>query len=98
MVDKVLHMRENRRIIGRCSEHELAVTERIGNGLCHIATGEICDNDVRAAALVQFFGKLLHSFFRVTVDGGVGDDNALVLDRVGRPCVVFIKIIAEIFV
>lgn len=54
MVDKVLHMRENRRIIGRCGEHELAVTERIGNGLCHIAAGEVCDNDVRAAALVQF--------------------------------------------
>ena len=98
MIDEALHMRDNRRIIGRCGEHELAVTERIGYDLRHIAAGEVCDNDVRAAALIQFFGKLLHSFFRVAVDGGVGDDNALVLDCVGRPSVVFIKIIVEVFV
>ena len=98
MIDEALHVREDRGVIGRCGEHELAVAERIGNDLRHIAAGEICDNDVRAAALIELFGKLLHSFFRMAVDGGVGDDNALVLDRVGRPCVVFIKIIAEVFV
>ena len=54
-------------------------------------------NDHLGCALsLQLFGQQLHGGLGVAVDGGVSDDDALVLGTVGGPNVVFIEIVTQI--
>ncbi len=97
MMDKLFHKRENIGIISRSSKHKSAISEGIFHSLRHIAAGKVVDDHLRAASGAQLLRKQINRLFRVSVDGCIGDNDALALHRIGRPGIVQVDIIAEIF-
>ena len=97
MIDKLSHKRENIRVICRCSKNDFSVTESILNTFCHILSCKVIQDNFRASVCFKLLGEQFNRFFRVTVHRGVRDHNAFTLDSVGRPCVIKVQIISEIF-
>ena len=55
------------------------------------------DYHLGAALLLQATHQQIHRMLGIAVDGGIGHHNALILHPVGRPNVVLIEIVAQIF-
>ena len=97
MLDKGFHKREDVGVIGGCSKNNSAVAESVLNSLSHITAGKVVNNNLGAALGFEPFGKQLNCFFGVAVNGGIGNHYAVAFNAVGRPCVIKVEIVAEIF-
>ena len=96
VLDEAAHERENIRIVGGRRQDQLAVAESVLHGLSHVISGQVKDADLRRALLLQHGSQLVHGLLRMAVDGGVGNHDAVILWRVGRPLVIFIDVIAQV--
>ena len=97
MRNKSVHEREDFGIVSCSRQHELAVAERIRHGCSHIAACKVVDTDGGAAACTQLVCQQFYRLLCVSVNRGVGNDDAFFLNGVGRPGVVQPEIVAEIF-
>ena len=97
MIDKLLHEREDVRIIRCCRKYDLAVAECVLDRLGHILPRKVTDDDLGACLCAELISKQLNRFARVPVNGGVCDEHAVALRLVARPCVVKLNIVTEIF-
>ena len=96
MVDEFLHEWEDVSIVGGGSQNDFAVTESIFHSFCHVAASKVIDSNF-AASCFQFFCQQLYRFFGVAVYRSVSNDNAFFFRLIGRPGVVEIEIVAQIF-
>ena len=96
MVDEGAHEGVDIVVVGRGRQHQAVIAEGVFHSLSHIVAGQVSDDDLGAAFLFQKSGELFHSLFCVAVDGGVGDQDALILRGVGGPLVIEIDIITQI--
>ena len=73
------------------------IAESIGNRLRHIASCQIVDNDLRTSFVAELVSQDLNGFLCVSVNGGIGDHNALFLNGIGGPDIIFFNIVAQVF-
>ena len=95
-MDVIRHEGENIRIIGSGCQNQLAITESILHGLCHVGTGQVMDHNLGAALFLQLLCQQFHGGLGVAVNRGIGNDDALALHPVGGPDVIQIEIVAQI--
>ena len=90
MVDEVTHPREDVVVVRRRRKDELAVAERVLDGLGLVVARKVAHRDLLAPLRLQELRELQCRGLGVSVDRRVGDADAGRLDRVGRPCVVLL--------
>ena len=96
MLNELAHIGEELGVVGGGGQNQLAVAERVLHRLGHVLPRQVADGDLGAVLGLQLFGQQLHGLFGVAVDGGVGQENALVLGGIGRPGLVEAQIIAQV--
>ena len=97
MVDKLAHEGENLGVVGGGGQHHAAIAEGVLHALKHILAGKIRHGYLGAALGLELLGKQLHCLFCVAVDRGVGDEDALGFHAIGRPGIVLVKIVPQVF-
>ena len=96
-MDVLLHEGEHVRVVGGGSQHQLSVTKSVRYRLRHIAAGKVMNNDPGAALGFQLLRQQLGGFLRMSVNGGVGNHNALALHPVAGPDVIQVQVVSQIF-
>ena len=98
MANKLTHKRENIAIICCSSENELSIAEGILDRLVHITSCKVVKHNLRATLFLQLVGKNMRRLFCVSVNGSVCDNNSFAFDRIGRPLLIKVDVVTEIFV
>ena len=96
VMDKFLHEGEDVSVVGGGGQNQLAIAEGILHCFGHVAAGQIVDDYLGAALLLQLLGQQLHGSLGVAVDGGVGNHDAFALHPVAGPDVVQVDVVAQI--
>ena len=94
VMDEFLHEGEHIGVIGGGSQHQLAVAEGVLHSGGHIGPGQIVNDHLGAALLLQLLHQQFHSGLGMAVDGGVGNHDAFLLHPVGGPDVIEVDVIA----
>ena len=97
MADEFAHEREDFVIVGCGRQDEAVIAEGILHGLGHVFPGQVAGADVFTAEGGELFGQLFRGFLCVSVNGGVSDKNAGILRAVGRPGIILVDIISDVF-
>ena len=98
MLDECVHEGEDAVVVGCGRQNQTVIAESILNSLGHIVAGKIRDNNLLAAFLLKKLCQFHNGLFGIAVDRSVGDQNTFVLGCVGRPFVIEVDVIAQIFV
>ena len=96
MMDKGLHKGENICVVGSGSQHQLVIPEGILHSLSHIRTGKVMDDHLGRALFLQLLCQQLYGRLGVAVNGGIGNDDALVFRLIGGPGIVQVQIVAQV--
>ena len=94
-VYKSAHKREYIPVVSGGGKHEFIITERVLYRLSHIATRQVVHSD-RYAAGFKFLCKFFRRLFRVSVNRGVSNRNALVFRLVFRPLIVKVYVVGKV--
>ena len=95
-MDEFLHEGEDISVVSSGSQHQLAIAERIFHSFCHIVPGKVGNGDLLAFCC-QLLSQQFYGLLGVAVNRGVSDHNAFTLHPVGRPDIVQIDVVAQIF-
>ena len=82
MLDKLAHKRKDICVIGCRSKHYSAIAERILHRLRHVAARKVVNNNFGATFFFKLVSKQLHSLFCMTVNGSIGNHNAVAFNAV----------------
>ena len=91
-----MHHGINAEIVCHGRENDVAQAERIRNKRGNVGVGNVADDDVLHAALVEAGGESLRGFLGVAVHGGVGNEHAPVLGLVAAPEIVLFNKIGKV--
>ena len=98
MIDEFPHKGEDLRVVGGGRQYQLAVTEGILHRFRHVASGKIVDDYLGTAVCLQLLSQLHDRLLGVSVNRGVGNDDALLLGLIRGPGVVQTQIVSEILI
>ena len=97
MIEELTHEREDVSVVGCGSKDHLAVTEGIFYILCPVVSCQVTNSYLRATFFFKLLRKDLNSLFRVAINGCVCDQDAFIFRLVGRPGVVDVQIVFQVF-
>ena len=97
MVDELSHEGENIGVVGGGSQNQLGIAEGVLHALGHIRASKIIDHHLGASLGAELICQLHDGFLGVSVDRGIGDDDALLLGLIRGPGVVKIQVVTQIF-
>ena len=95
IVHEIFHSDENAGVVGRGSKNHVAVFERVGKYVGGRSDGGVIHLGLYPA-LCQLAGEDVDGVFGVSVNGGIGYHNAVLLGGVGAPLEILLKEIAEV--
>ncbi|MPN61421.1 hypothetical protein SDC9_209158 [bioreactor metagenome] len=84
-----MHFRVNAQIIGRRSQHQMAIFEDFGNKLGHICSGNIISHHIGHTLFAKAGSQCLCRALGVPVHRGISDQYAFSLRLIAAPDVIF---------
>ena len=91
IVHKIFHRHEHARVVRRGDKDQMARAEALGEDIARVRDGHVIHLHVPHAELRQLRGQHVRRVLRAAVDGGIGDDDGVVLRRIGRPVDIFVE-------
>ena len=97
MIDKFTHKRENICVISGRGKNQFPIAECVLHCLCHILARQVCDNHLWAPFCGQLCGQGFYGFLCISINRGIGDQDAFCLYGIGGPCIVEPQIVSKVF-
>ena len=97
IVHQIFHRHEHPRVVRRGDKDQMAGPEAFGEDIAWMRDGHVVHLHIAHAEVGQLRGQHIRRVFRAAVDGGVGDDDRVVLRGIGRPVDIFVEEPRDIF-